>query len=93
MRLYLIFAKNGSKISFIFYMLKLTSAIFSLQASFVPNGPREKAEVKFHSYFISSTYALNISETLHACAKHPLGIRGSSPSNISEIEPMQASFK
>lgn len=37
-----------------------------------------------------SVYARSTSATLHACAKQPLGISGSLPSNISEILPRQA---
>jgi hypothetical protein len=35
--------------------------------------------------FTSSTYALNTSATLHACAMHPHGRCGGSPSKISEM--------
>src|ERR1700730_13121192 len=35
--------------------------------------------------FTSSTYALNTSATLHACAIHPHGRCGGSPSKISEM--------
>ncbi len=41
----------------------------------------------------TACHALSTSPTLHACAKHPAGVKGGSGSATSQIEPTQLSHK